>query len=259
VQVPLTGTGLAAPRLPAVVVAFALATFVSTLCGGWVAVHANDRLHLVLGFAAGVLLGVVGFDLLPEAFAQTHTLLFGVPGPMITFAAGFLGLHVLERSAAVHRGHEEEYGGHHHQPAVGLIAASSLVLHSVMDGLGLGLAFQAGNGIGVAVAIAVVSHDFADGFNTYTITSLYGNNRRRATLLLFLDAAAPLVGALLTLLFSIPEHALGWYLGFFAGFLLYLATGDILPEAHARHPSRLTVVCTVAGVGFIWLVVGLSS
>jgi zinc transporter ZupT len=241
-----------------VVLAFALATFVSTLCGGWVAVHASDRLHLVLGFAAGVLLGVVGFDLLPEAFAQTSTELFGVPAPMVTFAAGFLGLHILERATAVHRGHEDEYGGHHH-PVVGLLAASSLVAHSVMDGLGLGLAFQAGSGIGVAVAIAVVSHDFADGFNTYTITSLYGNDRRRATLLLFLDAVAPLVGAALTLLFTIPEHALGWYLGFFAGFLLYLATGDILPEAHARHPSRLTVACTVAGVGFIWLVVGLTG
>jgi zinc transporter ZupT len=242
-----------------VVVAFALATFVSTLCGGWVAVHASDRLHLVLGFAAGVLLGVVAFDLLPEAFALTDTTLGGVPAPMITFAAGFLGLHILERTFAVHRGHEDEYGGHHHHPAVGLLAASSLIAHSMMDGLGLGLAFQAGEGIGVAVAIAVVSHDFADGFNTYTITSLYGNDRRRATILLFMDAVAPLVGAALTLVISIPEHALGWYLGFFAGFLLYLATGDILPEAHARHPSRLTVACTVAGVGFIWLVVGLAG
>jgi len=30
------------------------------------------------------------------------------------------------------------------------------------------------------MAIAVISHDFADGFNTYTVTSLCGNNRRRA-------------------------------------------------------------------------------
>jgi hypothetical protein len=29
------------------------------------------------------------------------------------------------------------------------------------------------------VAIAVISHDFAGGFTTCTITSLYGNNRWR--------------------------------------------------------------------------------
>jgi zinc transporter ZupT len=51
----------------------------------------------------------------------------------------------------------------------------------------------------------------------------------------------------------------GLYLGYFAGFLLYLATADILPEAHARHPSRLTLACTVAGAGFMWLVVGLAQ
>jgi zinc and cadmium transporter len=49
------------------------------------------------------------------------------------------------------------------------------------------------------------------------------------------------------------------YLGFFAGVLLYLATSDILPEAHAHHPTRLTLACTIVGVGFMWLVIGLAS
>jgi zinc transporter, ZIP family len=40
---------------------------------------------------------------------------------------------------------------------------------------------------------------------------------------------------------TIPQEILGLYLGFLAGVLLYLATSDILPEAHARHPSRLTL------------------
>ena len=109
------------------------------------------------------------------------------------------------------------------------------------------------------VAIAVVSHDFADGFNTYTITSLYGNNRRRAMTLLACDAVAPVAGAAITLAFTIPPHILGLYLGFFAGILLYLATSDILPEAHASHPSRLTLACTIASAGFMWLVIGLAS
>jgi zinc transporter ZupT len=79
------------------------------------------------------------------------------------------------------------------------------------------------------VAIAVLSHDFADGFNTYTITSLYGNNRRRALILLVADALAPVTGAAITLLVTIPQPTLGLYLGFLAGVLLYPATSDILP------------------------------
>jgi ZIP family zinc transporter len=128
-----------------------------------------------------------------------------------------------------------------------------------MDGVAIGAAFQVGGGMGLAVALAVIAHDFADGFNTYTITSLYGNARRKAIMMLVADAAAPVVGAASTLFFTIPEQPLGCYLGLFGGVLLYLAAAEILPEAHHEHPARSTLLCTIAGAGFIWLVVGLAG
>ena len=240
-------------------VAVSFASFFTTLFGGWTALRVRDRRHLVLGLAAGVMLGVVGFDLLPEALSQMPDEFMRVPAPLVTFVGGFLLIHVVERYIAVHRGHEGEYTGHHHEPAVGLLAGASLVAHSTMDGFAIGAAFQAGTGIGFVVAIAVVSHDFADGFNTYTVTSLYGNDRPRALTLLGLDAVAPVVGATLTLLVAIPPTVLGLYLGAFAGFLLYLAVSDILPEAHASHPTQLTLAMTLVGVAGMWLVVGLAA
>jgi zinc and cadmium transporter len=80
-----------------------------------------------------------------------------------------------------------------------------------------------------------------------------------ALTLLACDALAPVTGAAITLAVTISHHVLGFYLGFFAGILLYLATSDILPEAHASHPTRLTLACTVAGAGFMCLVIGLAS
>ncbi|RKT17852.1 ZIP family zinc transporter [Streptomyces sp. 1114.5] len=248
----------------------AAGAFLMTLIGGFVAQRTGDRRHLVLGFAAGLMLGVVAFDLLPEAIQQAPGEVHGVPQALLMFAAGFLTIHVVERAVAIHRGHEGEYAehthGHHHghgrtagHQGVGMTAALALVGHSVMDGFAIGAAFQAGTTVGTVVAIAVVAHDFADGFNTYTITRLYGNNRRRALTLLAADALAPVSGAAITLAFTIPEHLLGLYLGFFSGFLLYLATSDILPEAHSPHPSRSTLLCTVAGVGLMWLVIGFAT
>ncbi|WP_377271372.1 ZIP family metal transporter [Peterkaempfera sp. SMS 1(5)a] len=253
----------------------AAGAFLMTLLGGWVAQNVGDRRHLVLGLAAGLMLGVVSFDLLPESLKAQPTEIFGVPAALLMFVLGFLVLHVVERSVAVHRAHEDEYAAHtHHLGAahlhahghrrperaqgIGLTAAAALVGHSLMDGFAIGAAFQAGGTVGVVVAIAVIAHDFADGFNTYTVTRLYGNNRRRALGLLAADALAPVSGAAVTLAFTIPERVLGLYLGFFAGFLLYLATSDILPEAHSPHPSRTTLLCTVAGVLFMWLVIGLA-
>lgn len=233
-------------------------SFFTTLLGGWAALRIRDRRHLVLGLAAGVMFGVVAFDLLPEALRLAPAEIRGIPAVFATFALGFLVLHILERTIAVHRGHEGEYASHHHEPAVGLLAGGGLVLHSTMDGFAIGSSFQAGAALGIVVAIAVIAHDFADGFNTYTVTTMYGNRRGRALALLGADALAPVVGASLTLLVAIPPTLLGLYLGFFGGFLLYLAVSDILPEAHASHPTLLTVVSTLVGVGAMFTVISLA-
>jgi Predicted divalent heavy-metal cations transporter len=235
----------------------ALGAFLMTLAGGWVAQRVTDRRHLVLGFAGGLMLGVVGLDLLPEAIEAAGGLLFGVPAALLLFVGGFLFAHLVERSLAVRQA--AHGAGDERVPQVGLTAAAAMVGHSLMDGVALGAAFQVGEGMGAAVALAVITHDFADGFNTYTITSLYGNARRKAFVMLYADALAPVVGAATTLLFTLPEQLLGGYLGFFGGALLYLAAAEILPEAHHEHPARSTLLCTVMGVGFIWLVVGLAQ
>src|SRR5699024_9688750 len=105
----------------------ALAAFVTTLIGGLVAIRVRDRKHLVLGLAAGLVLGVVGFDLIPEALEQAGTPLFGVPLALLMTVAGFLSLHVVEWSIALHRGGEEHFSAHsHHAPSVGLTAGAAL-------------------------------------------------------------------------------------------------------------------------------------
>ncbi|WP_370411603.1 ZIP family metal transporter [Streptomyces fradiae] len=248
-------------------VVVALGAFLMTLFGGWVAGRVTDRRHLVLGLAGGLMLGVVGLDLLPEAMDAAGEAVFGVPQALLLFVGGFLFAHVVERLLATRRAssHGAENGGGdggkpgERTPQVGLVAAAAMVLHSLMDGIALGAAFQVSGGMGATVALAVITHDFADGFNTYTLTSLYGNDRRKAVAMLVADAVAPIAGAGLATLLTLPEELLGSYLGFFGGALLYLAAAEILPEAHHEHPARTTLLCTVAGVAFIWLVVGLSG
>lgn len=240
----------------------ALGAFVMTLSGGWTAQRVTDRRHLVLGFAGGLMLGVVGLDLLPEALEAAGTKVLGVPQGLLLFVGGFLVAHLVERLPAVRRAAHGAHGADRQDgrvPRVGLTAAAAMVGHSLMDGVAIGAAFQVGGGMGATVALAVITHDFADGFNTYTITSLYGNTRRKAAVMVAAAALAPVVGAASTQLFTLPEELLGSYLGFFGGALLYLAAAEILPEAHHDRPARSTLLCTAGGVGFIWLVVGLAE
>ena len=230
-----------------------IATFGSTMTGGVFALRNSDKLHRILGFTAGVLLGVVAFDLLPEIFRLTNSTHTDVTVPMVALVVGFLGFHIVEKLTIIHSGHESEYAGHKH-PNVGLVSALALSGHSFLDGVGIGLGFKVSVSVGLLVALAVVAHDFSDGLNTVTLMLANGNQKRRSFKLLVLDATTPIAGLLSTFLFTLTERELLLYLGVFAGFLLYIGASDILPEAHAKHPSQITVALTVLGTLFIFLV-----
>lgn len=206
-----------------------------------------------MSLTAGVLIGVVFFDLMPEIFALSKTNNLDVTQPLIFLVVAFLLIHILEKFAIIHASHEEEYAVHRH-PTIGIINASGLSFHSFLDGVGIGLGFQVSPHVGFIVALAVIAHDFSDGLNTVTLMLSHKNSDQKAQILLLVDAVAPILGVASTLLFKIPNNILVLYLGFFAGFLLYIGASDLLPEAHSKHSSFKMILLTIAGTLFIFLV-----
>ncbi len=234
--------------------AIACATFLSTLSGGSFAWKLKDRLHLVLGFSAGAVFGVVFFDLLPEALAlasrtgtQTATL-------SLT-AVGFLFYLTIDRLVLIH-GASPAHGGARRR---GTLGAGILSLHSLLDGVAIGLAFQASHSVGVIVAVAVLTHDFSDGINTMNVVIKNRGERRRAFGWLCIDAAAPAAGIAATQWFTAPPAALGFVLAVFAGFFLYIGASDLIPESFHAHPRFLTTAMTLAGAAVLYLAMMLTA
>jgi ZIP family zinc transporter len=231
----------------------AIATFFSTSFGGLFSLKYKEKLHTIMGFTAGVLLGVVFFDIFPEIIELIKENNFNSTGVMIVLVLGFLIFHILEKTILIHHSHEEEYADHKH-PHVGILSALALSGHSFMDGVGIGLGFQINPAVGLLVAIAVIAHDFTDGMNTVTLMLTHKNSTKKARRFLVLDALTPTLGAVSTLFFKLPENFLVLYLGFFAGFLLYIGASDILPEAHSKNSSIKTIGLTLLGIIFIFIV-----
>lgn len=231
--------------------------FCATIAGGLFALKFRGRIHFILAFTAGVLLGLVSFDILPEIFGLAQRRGIDATGAMIALVVGFLLFHSLEKFLLVHHGHEANYATHHH-PRVGLLSALALIGHSFMDGVAIGLAFQFSEAIGIAVAIGVIAHDFCDGLNTVSLMLVNRNTAFRSSAMLVLDAVAPVLGMASTLLFLVPPPMLILYLGFFAGFLLYIGASDILPEAHSQADATTAIsliVITCLGAAFIFVAV----
>lgn len=230
-----------------------IATFVSTFLGGLFAVRFKHKLPLIMAFAAGVMLGVVCFDIFPEIIRELKNNNFSPTNVMVALAAGFLLFHILEKTILIHHAHEADYADHKH-PRVGVLSALALIGHSFMDGVGIGLGFQVNAAVGMLVALAVIAHDFTDGMNTITLMLNHKNSAAKAKLFLLFDAAAPILGAAATMFFKVSPRFLVMYLGFFAGFLLYIGASDILPEAHSQKSSYQLIGLTILGAALIFFV-----
>ena len=236
------------------VVLISLLTVVSTFLGGLLALKFKDKLHLILGFSAGAVLGVAFFDLLPESIdlaSKSYSTSFATS----VVALGFILFMLMDRYLQIHKTCDECENKNHR----GTFGAATLSVHSFLDGVIIGLGFQVSISFGLIVTVAVLAHDFSDGINTVNVVLKNKGDRSKAIRWLVVDALAPLAGATSTLFFSVPDATLGLILTMFCGFFLYIGASDILPESHHAHPTIWTTVMTLLGFLFLYGAIKLAN
>lgn len=232
-----------------------IATAVSTFIGGRLALHFKDKLHLILGFSAGAVIGVAFFDLLPEA-VDIGIKFYDITTITTAVALGFVFYMVLDR-AIILCGSCEDGGGHNENR--GHLGAGSLTIHSFLDGAAIGLAFQISAALGLIVTVAVLVHDFSDGINTVNLSLIGSGKDIFAKRWLLADALAPLAGIIATMFFNVPEKYLAVILALFTGFFLYIGASELLPESHHRHPRFWTSFMTALGILVLYIAVRLAN
>jgi zinc transporter ZupT len=236
-------------------VAVSIAAFLMTLLGGMLALRLQDRLHLVLGFSAGAVIGVAFFDLIPEAITLA-TPAHSVDSVLVAVAIGFLVYMILDRTIAPH-GHKGPRTERLWQRSA--LGAASLSVHSFLDGFAIGLAFDVSASVGWIVSAAVLAHRFSDGVNTVGIVLRGQGGSRSAFFWLLIVAVAPIVGAALTRLLHFPQELLGYCLALFAGFFIYISASDLLPESYHDHPTGWTTAMTLLGIAAMYVAVTLAG
>jgi len=226
----------------------------ATILGGLFALKFKDKLHLVLGFSAGALIGVAFFDLLPESIELAGSQ-FDVNIVASVIASGFIIYLIFDRVLNIHC-HEDNCHNANHRGSLG---AGSLALHSFLDGLAIGVAFQASNAMGYIITVAILMHKFSDGINTVGLILKNEGTQKSAWQWLIIVALAPALGIAATLLFILPAAWLGLILAGFCGFFLYIGASDLLPESHHDHPTLWTTLATLAGIAIVYLAVILTD
>lgn len=230
------------------IIAAVLLDGLAGLAGGVLpATFIHRNIASLLAFAAGTLVGVAFFDLLPHALHET-----GAPHQvMIACLVGFAGFYVIESFLGSHASGQS---GHKHSTIGPMILIGDAV-HNAADGIALAAAFSIDIKSGIATTLAVIVHELPQEIGDFTILVSHGYSRGRALFYLFLVQLAALVGALGALWgATIAEHAMPLLLSASAGGFIYIASADLLPELQ-RHKagSRRSVqfFCFCAGLTII--------
>src|SRR6266571_7176219 len=108
----------------------ALLAMCSTLLGGYFAARFRLHIHLLMGFGAGVLLGAVFFDLLPESLAVGADQGWSMRVILAIVIGAFMFFYLIERFLVLHV-HADDCDVEAHQH-LGRLTAVGLIAHSVL-------------------------------------------------------------------------------------------------------------------------------
>jgi zinc and cadmium transporter len=228
---------------PVLLVSYCVLIVGASLLGGalpgWIQLS-HARMHVMLSFVAGLMLGVSLFHMLPHAEHYVGSL-DTVVGWLV---AGLLTMFFLIRAFQFHE-HEPPAAERTHRLAwIGV--AVGLGLHTAIDGVALSASAMAEAGKGAPVGglgtfLAIVLHKPLDAMAITTLMAAGGWAARPRRLANVAFALMCPLGAVLFYLAAGAEAAVpvGCALGFAAGTFLCISLSDLLPEVHFHSHDRI--------------------
>lgn len=191
----------------------------------------SDRLvEYSTPFAAGALLAAVFLDLLKDGLEESSA-----NSVLVATLIGVIVFFFAERFL--------RWFHHHHQhgddkPAISLIIAGDTI-HNAMDGIAIASAFLINVPTGIVTALAVAAHEIPQEIGDFGLLLSRGMSKAKVLWVNITSALATTLLAVITFaLGSSNKLPVGPLLGLSAGFLLYIAMSDIIPEIHERSPKK---------------------
>lgn len=212
--------------------------------------------HFLASFAAGTLLGTAFFDLLPEAVHGAQELDINVfPWAL----AGLVFFFLVERFIHWFHHHEE---AHEHEKEVKstipLIVISDTV-HNFIDGVVIAATFMASPPLGIITTLAVFAHELPQEIGDFGLLLHKGMSRKKVILVNVISALAAFAGALVTYAVgNVLESYIPIFLAVTAGFFIYIASSDLIPEIHYEKNKKFAIIKSALllfGVTVIWFAV----
>ena len=225
-----------------------LGTSIGGLIGVFFPFKSKKTLSCILEFAAGLMLAVVCFDLLPESFA-----LGGNIYPMIFFVIGIISAIIIENIVnRFSNGSSTSMNFKNKNLGLiktGILVGIALALHNFPEGLAIGSGFSVSNSLGLSLALVIAFHDVPEGISMAVPMKAGGVGALKTLFVTFLSGVPTAIGAFIGMAIgNISNLAISMCLAFAGGTMAYIITGDLIPESKKLYLGRLPAIFNVIGL-----------
>ena len=224
-------------------------TFGTTL-GGIIGViikkKSNKFLSFILAFASGLMMSIICFDLIPEALGIS-SIINVIIGIIIGIIVMIFCDIIVQKKFNTNKRFEKNENT---LLKTGIIVSIGLAIHNFPEGLAIGSGFEASMKLGLSLALAICLHDIPEGISMAVPMKNGGMKISKVIFYVILSGITTGIGAFFgAIVGSISQEVISICLSFAAGAMLYIVSGELIPESNQLYHGKMTAVGNM--IGFI--------
>ncbi len=145
---------------------------------------------------------------------------------------------------------QQKYAKNNDLLKTGIIVSIGLAIHNFPEGLAIGSGFEASMRLGLGLAIAICLHDIPEGISMAVPMKNGGMSKTKVIFYVILSGITTGVGAFFgAIIGSISQIVIAVCLSFAAGAMLYIVSGELIPESNKLYNGRMSAIGNM--IGFI--------
>lgn len=202
-------------------------------------------LSFILSFASGLMLAIVCFDLLPEAFNLTN-----LPTVFLGILLGIIMMIICDLLVDKKFNNSNKFKQNKNDLLkTGIIVSIGLALHNFPEGLAIGSGFGASIKLGLSLAIAICLHDIPEGISMAVPMKNGGIKKSKVIFYVVLSGITTGIGAFFgAIIGEISQSVIAMCLAFAAGAMIYIVSGELAPEANSLYKGRMSAIGSILGL-----------
>ncbi len=222
-----------------------IGTTIGGIIGCIIKNNSNKFLSFILSFAGGLMMSIICFDLIPEALHISN-----ISESIIGILLGIVVMTVCD--VIVDNKFNNKIINNKKQSNLlktGIIISIGLAIHNIPEGLAIGSGFDASVKLGYSLALAICFHDIPEGISMAVPMKNGGMETYKIMLYVILSGIATGIGALIGgIIGKISERIISICLSFAAGAMLYIVSGELIPESNELYKGRMTAIGNIIGL-----------